>query len=234
MLRRPRLGFTLIELLVVIAIIAILAAILFPVFAQAREKARQTTCASNLKQNMTALLMYTQDYDSMYVLKDYTPVNSTPSWPTLITPYTKNGALYYCPTFYSKIWRSDFTGYLYNGYILGDPRDLTTASWNLYSGCAIESLVAKPSETVVLAEADNRFGAFPYCRPWLLWKYPNETGAADDLVGDLHNGGCNLAFADGHVKWYKRLALNDSYGGPQQSTLPGWGRGLPTNIWDRD
>ena len=63
---RQREGFTLIELLVVIAIIAILAAILFPVFAQAREKARQTSCTSNLKQQGTAMMMYAQDYDESY------------------------------------------------------------------------------------------------------------------------------------------------------------------------
>src|SRR3954447_724453 len=64
--RRSRRGFTLIELLVVIAIIAILAAILFPVFAQAREKARQVGCLSNLKQMGTATMMYVQDYDETY------------------------------------------------------------------------------------------------------------------------------------------------------------------------
>src|SRR3954470_2379983 len=64
-MRRRNQGFTLIELLVVIAIIAILAAILFPVFAQAREKARQTSCTSNLKQLGTGLMMYAQDYDEM-------------------------------------------------------------------------------------------------------------------------------------------------------------------------
>ena len=62
----PKRGFTLIELLVVIAVIAILAAILFPVFAQAREKARQTQCLSNLRQNIQSVLMYTNDYDTLY------------------------------------------------------------------------------------------------------------------------------------------------------------------------
>src|SRR5579872_3013353 len=66
MQQKERRGFTLIELLVVIAIIAILAAILFPVFAQAREKARQISCLSNLKQNGTAFMMYMQDYDELY------------------------------------------------------------------------------------------------------------------------------------------------------------------------
>jgi len=87
-------AFTLIELLVVIAIIAILAAILFPVFAQAREKARQTACLSNMKQIGTAMMMYTQDYDEMYVLyfQGYDPkkkiyATTTMYWPQIIAPY---------------------------------------------------------------------------------------------------------------------------------------------------
>ena len=97
-LRRPR-AFTLIELLVVIAIIAILAAILFPVFAQAREKARQTTCVSNLKQIGTAILMYAQDYDETYPKTQY---NTDLTWATktgfwgwyrMIYPYVKNGEM---------------------------------------------------------------------------------------------------------------------------------------------
>jgi prepilin-type N-terminal cleavage/methylation domain-containing protein/prepilin-type processing-associated H-X9-DG protein len=100
MLRRKR-AFTLIELLVVIAIIAILAAILFPVFAQAREKARQTSCLSNLKQIGTAVAMYAQDHD------EYLPYNYAYTWPgqaelywwqDLCRPYIKNEAVYSCPS----------------------------------------------------------------------------------------------------------------------------------------
>ncbi|MDX1933267.1 MAG: DUF1559 domain-containing protein [Capsulimonadales bacterium] len=92
-------AFTLIELLVVIAIIAILAAILFPVFAQAREKARQATCQSNLKQIGLAILMYAQDYDDTY---PYTQYNLDPTWSTksgmwgwyrMVYPYVKNGEM---------------------------------------------------------------------------------------------------------------------------------------------
>jgi prepilin-type N-terminal cleavage/methylation domain-containing protein/prepilin-type processing-associated H-X9-DG protein len=113
MLDRRRVGFTLIELLVVIAIIAILAAILFPVFAQAREKARQTACLSNNKQIGTGLMMYMQDFDETYpkhldCIVDRID-NSTPqvppdatcphdSWTTMVEPYIKNKDVFSCPS----------------------------------------------------------------------------------------------------------------------------------------
>ncbi len=89
-------GFTLIELLVVIAIIAILAAILFPVFAQAREKARQVVCLSNSKELATAMAMYTQDYDEKVVLAiDW---NDWSIWTDRIQPYMKSWDIMYCPS----------------------------------------------------------------------------------------------------------------------------------------
>src|SRR3954469_12892595 len=91
-----RAAFTLIELLVVIAIIAILAAILFPVFAQAREKARSISCLSNLKQGGLAYAMYTQDYDETTPLqKSNDPAGGY--WYNLIQPYIKNWQLMLCP-----------------------------------------------------------------------------------------------------------------------------------------
>ncbi len=93
MVRKPS-GFTLIELLVVIAIIAILAAILFPVFAQAREKARAISCLSNLKQMGTAIMMYVQDYDELYPLAATLYSDGTRTdWRMVILPYIKNGSL---------------------------------------------------------------------------------------------------------------------------------------------
>jgi prepilin-type processing-associated H-X9-DG protein/prepilin-type N-terminal cleavage/methylation domain-containing protein len=93
--RESRAAFTLIELLVVIAIIAILAAILFPVFAQARGKARQSSCLSNEKQIGLAILQYTADYDSTY------PLGGTDSWgawwPSLVQPYIKSLGVFVCP-----------------------------------------------------------------------------------------------------------------------------------------
>jgi prepilin-type N-terminal cleavage/methylation domain-containing protein len=101
-MRHHRKGFTLIELLVVIAIIAILAAILFPVFAQAREKARQTSCLSNLKQQGTASYMYTQDYDETFPLALY--IGNTGTGPCgfvsyhALVPYQKNADVQKCPS----------------------------------------------------------------------------------------------------------------------------------------
>lgn len=101
-----RQGFTLIELLVVIAIIAILAAILFPVFAQARESARATSCLSNGKQIALGQLMYSQDYDETVIPWEILDRNTNPIavqltgvWTTLIQPYLKNTQVYYCPSF---------------------------------------------------------------------------------------------------------------------------------------
>jgi prepilin-type N-terminal cleavage/methylation domain-containing protein/prepilin-type processing-associated H-X9-DG protein len=90
-------GFTLIELLVVIAIIAILAAILFPVFAQAREKARQTSCLSNLKQIGLAELQYVQDYDERFSGSYQNGPNGRVYYPELVYPYTKNAQIFFCP-----------------------------------------------------------------------------------------------------------------------------------------
>jgi len=98
--RSQKRGFTLIELLVVIAIIAILAAILFPVFAQARAQARKTSCTSNFRQQAVALTMYIQDYDSTYPINSYTgsysAVDDT-NWGLLIQPYVKNLQIFACP-----------------------------------------------------------------------------------------------------------------------------------------
>src|SRR5687768_6175869 len=118
-------GFTLIELLVVIAIIAILAAILFPVFAQAREKARQTSCLSNIKQLATGMQMYVDDHDEQFpTLVNY--CNHKPQqafgdthvafwhWAVMVQPYVKNKAVFKCPSFPNNWWKWD--GWVYKKY----------------------------------------------------------------------------------------------------------------------
>jgi prepilin-type N-terminal cleavage/methylation domain-containing protein len=97
MKQATRKGFTLIELLVVIAIIAILAAILFPVFAQAREKARQITCASNLKQLSLGILMYTQDNNEQFPIGWLSNGTSITAWPGEVAPYLKSTGVLCCP-----------------------------------------------------------------------------------------------------------------------------------------
>jgi prepilin-type N-terminal cleavage/methylation domain-containing protein/prepilin-type processing-associated H-X9-DG protein len=102
-MKRPRIAFTLIELLVVIAIIAILAAILFPVFAQAREKARQASCLSNLKQCVLGATMYSQDYDELFLTFGMLNGRASPGtfvyWQALIQPYMKNRGVTLDPSF---------------------------------------------------------------------------------------------------------------------------------------
>ena len=175
-----RSGFTLIELLVVIAIIAILAAILFPVFARAREKARQTSCISNLKQVGIAFTMYLGDYDGMYPM--------TYQWKTNLQPYIRNFQINYCPSRMQLPW------YYGQGYNIG-----CTSPFVQGLPLISESFIIAPSEKILVAEWD-RCNAGPPCGPKGLF-----AGGATSYwaVTRIHNGGSNILFCDGHAKWMK-------------------------------
>ncbi len=161
-MKRPN-AFTLIELLVVIAIIAILAAILFPVFATAREKARQSTCASNLKQLGLAFVQYTQDYDEAWPVGDQ--VNGDDSgWYTSVFPYIKSTAVFACPS--DPTIGGQVISYAVNRNITkvaeGD-RNATTAAGGSTTQTGkfltINSMVA-PSKTVLLFEVQGLIAFF--------------------------------------------------------------------------
>ena len=116
---RARNGFTLIELLVVIAIIAILAAILFPVFARARGNARRASCMSNEKQIALGMMQYTQDYDEKLPLYSNVPAINV-YWPAVIQPYVKSTQLFTCPESPNRIYTGSsagVAGYGYNPYL---------------------------------------------------------------------------------------------------------------------
>ena len=196
-----RRGFTLIELLVVIAIIAILAAILFPVFARAREKARQTSCLSNVKQIALGLLMYAQDYDERMVSGSGYLGNSV-NWQLKVDPYLKNKQMLSCPSRGESAF--DYGGggpfgtmRLYYGY--GHP-------WR--GGTAL-GMISAPAETALTQDGvhpavDGYRGAVPkLCRGF----DPCQTTTVTENHF-YHNGGSNMVFWDGHGKWLGWQALS--------------------------
>ncbi|MFP3904099.1 MAG: type II secretion system protein [Armatimonadota bacterium] len=109
-----RIGFTLVEMLVVIAIIAVLSAILFPVFNSAREKGRETTCMSNLKQIGTAIELYVQDANGFLPLANNRPSEqSDPGIADVLMPYTKSSEIFRCPSDKDDMWQQEGTSYDY-------------------------------------------------------------------------------------------------------------------------
>ena len=167
MLRRPaHRGFTLIELLVVIAIIAILAAILFPVFARARENARRASCLSNLRQIGLAWLQYAQDYDEVMMRVATTgPAGKTFYWwgswdgttlnesEGLLQPYMKNAQVQACPSFQNRLRANlGLTGYAYNNSYLS-PSTYAPPTWAETPIPVSLAVVASPSETVCFADS---------------------------------------------------------------------------------
>ncbi len=182
-----RIGFTLIELLVVIAIIAILAAILFPVFARAREKARQTNCLSNVKQIMLGVLQYAQDYDERMPSRGNIYVGD-PAWGEAIYPYVKNIGVFNCPSSFGQGIQN--VGDLHNDQTYDYGWNYHTD--NTRSGCKL-ALIAYPAEALVIIDCDHYI-----IDPW------RDDGHWIDSDGAArHNEGANIGWADGHAKWMK-------------------------------
>ncbi len=241
--RFARTAFTLIELLVVIAIIAILAAILFPVFAQAREKARQATCTSNLKQIGLAVLQYNQDFDGAFPPRyiDYDTTGAIrKQWPELIHPYIKqfggagNGnteGVFTCLS-NKNITQANSPHYAMAcdsswqyPYTPASPN----ANWKGYVYHGVDSslydpMVEAPAASIFISESPNNSAWHRVCPPRSIipageahYNTPGWTAHLDISSGGgdkKHNGGINYLFFDGHVKWMS----------PNQALAP-------TNLW---
>ncbi len=208
-----RKGFTLIELLVVIAIIAILAAILFPVFARAREKARQTSCLSNVKELGLGMLMYVEDYDGMFPRTSYSESKIDPPgifWASSILPYVKNYQVYVCPsdlrspgTLHYNNWTFPIRPiYGYNER-LGDkklPEIRYPTSLVMLGDCAHDVFMDCPGRVAWANSGDHvRYGSGA---PW-----PNGDPNYMQDKYSRHNGGENHCYADGHAKWTSSSAM---------------------------
>jgi len=229
-MKRALKGFTLIELLVVIAIISILAAILFPVFARARESARRTSCLSNLKQIGLGALMYTQDYDEKFMLISVNGLSSSDDknpfgWADALAPYLKSVQIFQCPS-------EPTGGSISNSQFTYKPNDhrYTDYWYNLMVHRKSISSLDNPSLTVLSGDGgavkyddDNTVNSYGYSRYATGggsgacgssatstynngFEYDDTAGEHARIVNDgykRHLDGANFAFADGHSKWFK-------------------------------
>lgn len=221
--RRRDSGFTLIELLVVIAIIAILAAILFPVFAKAREKARQATCTSNLKQLGNAVLMYSQDWDG-YGPTWFDDVDNSnymkTYWMGQLASY-----LGFSGGNISQCWGAGGTTYNADRFIkvLQCPsrwNKLCPTCYSMNANITIarnsKNAQGEPISFDKMSYADKTLMAVDMtvgaACPNLTW--PDWIGKSCDIAGS-HNNGVNMVFCDGHVRWA-------NYGSTANNTAAGW------------
>ena len=183
---RIKRGFTLIELLVVIAIIALLAAILFPVFARARENARRSSCLNNLKQIGIGFASYTQDYDESLPVREVGSVN----WGQRLQPYLKSTQVFICPSKSGTTnMRNGGSGgeQVRAGYAV-NPR---FTDWDTFRNIAG---VNKPSQKILVAEVMGNIDYNDYLHP--NW----DANAIRDRGFNGHMGTPNYLFGDGHVK----------------------------------
>jgi prepilin-type N-terminal cleavage/methylation domain-containing protein/prepilin-type processing-associated H-X9-DG protein len=235
-MKRHRHGFTLIELLVVIAIIAILAAILFPVFAQARENARKGSCLSNIKQLTLAEMMYVQDYDETFqaeYLIPGMPLNTGVGagmgvaggninwWRYPLQPYLKSWAILNCPSGRAYGTLAAVQGRTFHAN--EDSRNQLINNYGINASLLRKSqaVINKPAEVILFGDCIHWYGQggsgywFAFAgRAQSGWFEPfaNKQFQNDDYT--RHVGGSNLGFADGHAKWVKAQTI--------VGNLPAW------------
>ncbi len=219
-LSEVRRGFTLIELLVVIAIIALLAAILFPVFARARENARKSSCNNNLKQLGVAAQMYWQDYDERNF--SYVAIGGGYLWNVAFESYSKNKQIHICPnaTRYTgagvvggfgtatTAWTGFlYTGsYAYNGFLYADNATAQPGSVDAIAD------IKEVSKTMLLADSiwiDTWAPNGDTSCPGTIDLTKGTNTGMGRLCIDRHMGGGNMLFADGHVKFQPLGKLRD-------------------------
>jgi prepilin-type N-terminal cleavage/methylation domain-containing protein/prepilin-type processing-associated H-X9-DG protein len=195
-------GFTLIELLVVIAIIAILAAILFPVFAKAREKARQNSCLSNVRQLNTALFGYAQDFDECFPMTCNQGGGTT--WHIVLGPYVKSTQLFICPSApdYLKTAYNPARCYYMNALIC-----------NGHYGGFSSAEIKYPAECVLLAECGIATKGDYETTPHYM------SVLAECALQPRHNTGLNVGFCDAHAKWVK---INQIWDGKDNDPQKYW------------
>jgi len=228
-----RRGFTLIELLVVIAIIAILAAILFPVFARAREKARQSSCLSNVKQLSLGIIMYAQDYDerfphyrwvkeppsSVWIDRDNSAATNRHFWVENIEPYLKNTEILFCPS-------SDYDA----GMVTNGKRYLTYG-YNGKMNTTKLALFKNTAQKIMIGDLGMRHSdrtPTGYVENWFIWVDNDSQWRQYSWWSNIHNGGGNYGFMDGHAKW---LSETDPALGPVVPTGGPYLSGDQTGSW---
>lgn len=236
-----RTGFTLIELLVVIAIIAILAAILFPVFQKVRENARRTACLSNEKQIGLALVQYTQDYDETFPMVEYHDASGTivSYWKSQINPFIKSTGVYLCPSnplnvnndYVSSSGFTSPVSYMGNSadkYATsgGDAQTGVLGYWDVQYGLrdpgATLAQIDSPANLICVGETNWGFAGFDpgagFYTPSSNAGFSGPTQAICLYAG--HSSLTNYVFADGHAKALRPLqTLSVAEGGSGQANL---------------
>jgi len=223
-MKLKRKGFTLIELLVVIAIISILAAILFPVFARARENARRASCMSNLKQLGLATMMYTQDYDESYpfAVSQIPTSATTPGgewfpgywlWQQTLYPYDKSMQVAVCPSGRGDATAQPYGHYGVNvslcpiGYITPVSVKLAQVNAPASTYMYMDAGVYNMNATLALFTAINNNQYLPGAGDAGASCTSTDSFYQSDCQSGRHFGGVNVTFADGHVKWLKTSVM---------------------------